>query len=113
MVSYHYRLSSSRVNNVIYRAMDAPTTKVCRKCGVEKPIDQFRRMLSSHDGYTHVCQSCINFRRGQSRNELGVSPKLPKGSNPALAQFTPRELLEELKSRGYRGELQYTYTIKI
>lgn len=93
--------------------MDAPTTKTCRKCGVEKPIDQFRRILNSPDGHTHVCLSCINFRRGKKHDDLGVNSRLPKGSNPALAQFTPRELIEELKSRGYKGELQYTHTIKI
>ena len=27
------------------------------------------------------------------------------GGNPDLAQFTPRELIEELKARGYKGKL--------
>lgn len=93
--------------------MDTPLTKICRKCGIEKPIDQFRRIPNSPDGHTHVCQSCINHSRSLSQNDLGIGTKLPKGDNPALAQFTPRELLEELKSRGYKGELQYTYSIKI
>ena len=33
--------------------------------------------------------------------------------NPKLAAFTPRQLMEELKARGYTGELKYTQTIKL
>ena len=29
-------------------------------------------------------------------------------SNPELAKFHPRELIAELKARGYSGELRYT-----
>ena len=34
-------------------------------------------------------------------------------ANPELAAFTPRQLIEELKARGYTGELKYTQTIKL
>ena len=34
-------------------------------------------------------------------------------TNPALASFTPRQLMEELKARGYTGELKYTQVIKL
>lgn len=34
-------------------------------------------------------------------------------ANSELAKFTPRELIAELKARGYSGELSYLYTIKI
>lgn len=33
--------------------------------------------------------------------------------NPDLAKFTPRQLIEELRGRGYSGELKYTQIIKI
>ena len=35
------------------------------------------------------------------------------GGNPALAEFTPRQLIDELRKRGYTGELKYTQTIKL
>lgn len=34
-------------------------------------------------------------------------------SNPELAKFSPRELIAELKARGYTGELKYTQTISL
>lgn len=33
--------------------------------------------------------------------------------NPDLAKFTPRQLIEELRGRGYTGELKYVQVIKI
>ena len=32
---------------------------------------------------------------------------------PELAKFSPRELIAELKARGYTGELKYTQTISL
>lgn len=33
-----------------------------------------------------------------------------KGCNKKLSAFTPRDLIEELAARGYRGKLTYTIT---
>ena len=33
--------------------------------------------------------------------------------NPDLAKFKPRELIEELKSRGYKGTLTYEQVITL
>lgn len=90
--------------------METPKTKVCRKCGEEKPVDQFRRMLNSPDGYTHVCRRCIG---NKTKNSRWINRELPKGANPELARFAARELIEELKSRGYTGELQCVHTVKL
>lgn len=65
-------------------------TKKCSVCGEVLPIDMFTR---HGRGRENVCITC---KRKQS------------GKSEALAQFTPRELIEELKARGYKGKLTYT-----
>lgn len=65
-------------------------TKKCSACGEVLPVDMFtRRGL----GRENVCIKCKRKQSGQSE---------------ALAKFTPRELIEELKARGYKGTLTYT-----
>lgn len=68
------------------------STKVCTVCGQERPITDFVRHGRSKDGYVGICKVC----KAQS-----------KGCNYKLKDFTPRELIEELKARGYTGKLVY------
>lgn len=89
-------------------------TKVCTRCGKELPVDQFSRRSSSADGLQMWCKSCQRESQRISRSNRQLPPPPVKGdpSSP-LAEFTPRQLIEELHNRGYRGELQYLYTIKV
>ena len=68
------------------------STKVCACCGNELPITAFNRHGRSKDGYSSVCRAC--------------KAKIGDG-NPELVKFTPRELIEELRVRGYHGTLEY------
>ena len=68
------------------------STKVCACCGNELPITAFNKHGRSKDGYSCVCRAC--------------KAKIGDG-NPELAKFTPRELIEELRVRGYHGTLEY------
>lgn len=65
-------------------------TRKCPVCGEVLPIDHFKR---NGRGRHKVCISCERKANGKSE---------------ALAGFTPRELMEELKARGYKGKLTYT-----
>ncbi len=66
--------------------------KVCKCCGERLPIECFPKHGKSKDGYSNICKAC----------------KAKTGSgNPKLAEFSPRELIEELRIRGYRGTLEY------
>ena len=45
-------------------------------------------------------------------DDLFKDRELPKNAK-TLEEFTPRELMEELARRGYKGELQYMQKINI
>lgn len=86
-------------------------TKICRICGEEKLITDFPKNNQYKDGYDTRCQCCKN-----KEARLGYHTRKAKhkgGGNPALADFTPRELIEELRARGYKGTLEYTKTITL
>ena len=39
--------------------------------------------------------------------------KIKVYTNPELAKFQPRELMDELRARGFRGELEWIKKVKI
>ena len=96
-------------------------TKVCRKCGRELPITEFYKNKLYKDGYMTICKKCNNAysneshkkKRDQQRQKsllggAGVEEKMRKVYiNPELAKFSPRDLMLELKARGYEGDLLY------
>lgn len=92
---------------VEYGVVDADSpmeTRTCKDCGEIKFITEFRRSRHSPDGYSNVCKSCA---KKKYRDTLTAHNK-SVGVNEALAGFTARELLDELKARGYSGKLYYT-----
>ena len=78
--------------------------KKCSKCGRELPVSEFWKNASTEDGLQTYCKECGNV---YARNLKKIY------SNPELAKFSPRELIAELKARGYTGELKYTQTISL
>ena len=79
-------------------------TKVCKKCGQELPLDQFHmndNCKSEHDKLRNLLKK---------EAQAGIHKVFV---NPDLAKFTPRQLIEELRGRGYTGELKYVQVIKI
>lgn len=70
-------------------AVTTNNKKKCKCCGKELPITYFNKRGT---GYRNICMSC-------ERDKTGVSDK--------FKDFTSRELIEELRSRGYKGILKY------
>lgn len=88
-------------------------TKKCKKCGRELPLSSFGKLSRNPDGLNQYCKDCTNKwqRDGyarKKRKDEGTESQMPMGGgNEALKGFTPRELLKELKSRGYIWENMY------
>lgn len=82
-------------------------TKVCKVCGKELPLSEFKVTALSPNGINTCSKCCIEKARlSRSQNKKG------EGNN-ALSNFSPRELIEELRVRGYKGKLYYTHEINV
>lgn len=80
--------------------MEANQTKKCNKCGRELPIENFGLFRGSPRSW---CKECMR----QSAREYALKKKTTPVLNPALSEFTPQELITELRARHYEGELIY------
>ena len=93
--------------------------KKCKCCGRELPIYDFK--ASRWGGRVSVCTECAtNNLRENKKKRLDEQKQIVediKAENRqlCLADFSPRELMTELKRRGYEGTLTYveTHTIDL
>lgn len=79
-------------------------TKVCKVCGQELPLSEFKK-----SPFATTCKKCVSEKIKKTK----LLKKTTGSTNSELAKFTPRELIEELKSRGYKGKLYVTRTIEL
>lgn len=88
-------------------------TKVCKCCGKGYTLDHFKK---GRWGYVSVCNECDTKHRKEKREKRLEEEKESKERELAncrklnLQDFTPRELMQELARRGYRGKLEYVET---
>lgn len=85
-------------------------TKVCKKCGKELPTTEFYPNHKAKDGLQYYCKECI---KAYNKTRMTAQSKAMSMVEKGLSAYTPRELMEELKRRGYTGVLEYTETHKI
>ena len=76
--------------------MENTQTKTCPKCGRTLPIENFYKR-SNGQIFTY-CKECVKVINSARR----ITP--PDSENP-LSAYTPRQLMQELKRRGYTGKL--------
>jgi DNA-directed RNA polymerase subunit RPC12/RpoP len=88
--------------------------KTCSKCGRELPKENFNKCATNPDGLQYVCKECGSKANKESRERRRALKALDSVtthdgmckvySHPELSKFTPRELMAELKARGFRWE---------
>lgn len=82
---------------------------MCKCCGRELPVGNFWR---TGFGIMHTCRECVGKQRKGTRykkNELeDLRRQLQEARTLRLNDFQPRELMIELRRRGYEGTLTYT-----
>lgn len=101
--------------------MEEIKTKVCKMCGRELPLSDFPTNNAMADGKDHRCKECKSayMKEWQKKNRekkkakkieeerIAFESKYKIYTCKELAPFTPRELMLELKARGYTGDLLY------
>ena len=76
--------------------MENTQTKTCPRCGRTLPIENFYK---NKDGKPYsYCKECVKVLNAARK----ITP--PDSENP-LSEYTPRQLMQELKRRGYTGKL--------
>lgn len=88
-------------------------TKVCSKCGKELPISEFYKSKRTKDGLFYKCIHCVRIEQKESRERSKNLKEIGRNGGKKLSDYTPRELMEELHRRGYRGTLEFTEIHKI
>lgn len=92
-------------------------TKMCSTCRRELPLSEFNKLSKSPDGHQYACRECqrkavrANYEKKKAQRHA-ENVAIPTENNP-LSAFKPRELIQELRNRGYRGKLTYTHTIEL
>lgn len=98
-------------------------TKKCNKCGRTLPVTDFNKCKSNKDGLQYHCRECHKemmraYHIKRTERELGIAlqdkDSIKVASAPQnltkvyahadLSRFTPRQLMEELKARGFKWE---------
>lgn len=92
-------------------------TKVCKVCGRELPITEFKKTPMAPNGIA-TCNKCCGLasaenKRKKKENREPVDEDRGIKENPSLKIFSTRTIIEELRARGYSGTLTFKKNISV
>lgn len=88
--------------------------KTCTKCKRVLPLSSFYRNHRHKDGHHYECKECHN--QSVQISKAKRKARAEKSEHELLFSLTNagiNEIIDELRKRGYSGELRYTKTISI
>jgi ribosome-binding protein aMBF1 (putative translation factor) len=94
-------------------------TKICKDCGRELPIKMFKK--TRYGDRVSVCTECATKKMRENKEKKRIEEaikvreqaRIDAEVKTTLSSFTPRQLMEELARRGYKGELTFVQKIDI
>lgn len=95
-------------------------TKVCKVCGRELPLNQFRPNHKSPDGHLNTCKECMGqIQKKAYQNSLkkgepcNIDKAFPETQDKfdRLQEYTPQELVDHLRFQGW--DVRCTKTIEL
>ena len=88
-----------------------PEFRKCRSCGRVLPIGQFGINPRCRGGHEPRCIECKTGGRAYTKSAADIS--LNSFSHEILDSLSDEILVEQLRKRGFRGELQKTHLVTI
>lgn len=85
-------------------------TKICKVCGRELSVEHFK--ITRSGSRVDTCTECATKKLRENKAKK-LADARQSVIDMKLCNFTPRELMEELARRGYKGKLTYTRTEEI
>ena len=100
---------------LIIKSTVMEATKKCKVCGNVLPVSEFAAHWKSKDGYRNACRSCEGTREKKSACAVvsTVVKRSIEGGIAALKGIAAKDLIEELRFRGYKGKLVYTREVVV
>ena len=96
-INYILNMDNNNYDKPLTTTAVNANSKTCVCCGKTFPLNDFN-FKKYIEGYSDICITC-------QRKVSDVNVK--------LKNFTSSELIDELVSRGYKGELKYVKTVKL
>ena len=85
--------------------------KKCKCCGRELPLSEFHK---TGFGVTNTCKECVVKKQKEGKaakkKERDFEQEIANAKKMRLADFSPRDLMEELASRGIEGTMRIPKT---